>query len=560
MLELRDGKLYTEIHLNSDHTVSLESNNDIDTPCNSNRESNSESTKNNESIDDLKNIDDDNDSDANDDYKDLDNDMISCGTAISSNNISSYDMSKFTGRYLEESNNTVSGKDSGKNNDHGTAMNYMSPRDLDSSELDNDDNRSSSSCTSGYNNHEISQSYDCNNRATHENYVTKIVDISNKAYATIDNSSNDHDKKSKDFTANDINIPNNSPTMNNLNNSTNIPNNSNHNIPNDTNIPNDINIPDYSNHNIPNNTANTRSNVLHNDSWIRECKLPNFSFITLPNVSAQNQDCKLRIRTNIIPKDNVSDDLNVLPIHHSLLKSMLQKAVRRRLTDTVIRLSFALASISTIELLRRLPIICLEDGFLHPGYPILIWCMVASSKGFILPDYLLSVCIHIIAEVTEARYMDNLHDDDTIRNDININQNNNNDSNSNNSNTTPTIPDTDKNCTANIADLPSFPPTNNQPTPTRDNSKGDPLDNSNYNNDHTNYNVSNKSNQNDSKDGNNNNSGHNRSNDDQINDDIKIPVKKKLNRSKDFDIRQRPLSIERTIVLSIMLRYIHICI
>lgn len=335
MLELRDGKLHTEIHLNSDHTVSLESNNDIDSPRYSNSESNSESIKINESIDNLKNIHDkDNESDANDEYKDLDNGMISCGTAISSNNISSYDMSKFTGKYLEES----------KNNDNGTAMNFMSPRDLDSSEIDNDD-KSNSSCANGYNNHEISQSYNCNNRATHEN-VTEIVDISNEAYANIDNSSNNYDKKSKDFTVNDIIIPSDSPTMNNLNNSTNVPDNSNHNVPNDTNIP------DNSNHNVPNDTGNNESNLLHNDTWIRECKLPNFSFITLPNVSAQNQDCKLRIRTNIVPKDNVSDDMNVLPIHHSLLKSMLQKAVRRRLTDTVIRLSFALASVSTIELLR----------------------------------------------------------------------------------------------------------------------------------------------------------------------------------------------------------------
>lgn len=32
--------------------------------------------------------------------------------------------------------------------------------------------------------------------------------------------------------------------------------------------------------------------------------------------------------------------------------------------------------------------------------------MVASSKGYLLPDYLLAVCVHIIAEVSESPYMD----------------------------------------------------------------------------------------------------------------------------------------------------------
>lgn len=59
--------------------------------------------------------------------------------------------------------------------------------------------------------------------------------------------------------------------------------------------------------------------------------------------------------------------------------------------------------------LRRLPIICLEDGGLHPAFPVLVWCMLASSKGYLLPDYLLSVCVRIIAEVSECQYRDSLY-------------------------------------------------------------------------------------------------------------------------------------------------------
>ena len=34
--------------------------------------------------------------------------------------------------------------------------------------------------------------------------------------------------------------------------------------------------------------------------------------------------------------------------------------------------------------------------------------MIASSKGYLLPDFLLSVCVHIIAEISDTRHMDSL--------------------------------------------------------------------------------------------------------------------------------------------------------
>lgn len=89
--------------------------------------------------------------------------------------------------------------------------------------------------------------------------------------------------------------------------------------------------------------------------WARECRLRGFNF----NVQSDASDYKstdyveLRIHTNILPKANKPEDhCDGFPIHHSLLKSMLQKAVRRRLTDSAVRLSLALAHVSTLELLR----------------------------------------------------------------------------------------------------------------------------------------------------------------------------------------------------------------
>ena len=41
----------------------------------------------------------------------------------------------------------------------------------------------------------------------------------------------------------------------------------------------------------------------------------------------------------------------------------------------------------------------LEDGVLHPGLPLLVWCMVAQSKGYALPTVLLALAVGVITEV-----------------------------------------------------------------------------------------------------------------------------------------------------------------
>lgn len=81
-----------------------------------------------------------------------------------------------------------------------------------------------------------------------------------------------------------------------------------------------------------------------------------------------------------------------------LLKSNLQKAVRRQKTN------IALSSVKTLfhqggsalnELLRRLPIIMLEDVEMHESFGVLIWLMIVMSKNCPIQkmyyDYVLSV-------------------------------------------------------------------------------------------------------------------------------------------------------------------------
>lgn len=72
------------------------------------------------------------------------------------------------------------------------------------------------------------------------------------------------------------------------------------------------------------------------------------------------------------------------PKWKSLIKSNLQKCIRRRLSSKAVRSAYALLSISPFEALRRTFIIILEDTLPIPALPTLAWFMMATSKGYLL--------------------------------------------------------------------------------------------------------------------------------------------------------------------------------
>jgi hypothetical protein len=130
--------------------------------------------------------------------------------------------------------------------------------------------------------------------------------------------------------------------------------------------------------------------------------------------------------------------------HHSrlsvsVLKSMLQKCIRRRRPMPAVRVAMELADKALVELLRRLPIIVLEDSTLHPDFPLLVWLMMACSSSssssnssssssnngggggggeYTLPPVMMQRVLQIIYEVASCQWIDPLpaasfaHDDD----------------------------------------------------------------------------------------------------------------------------------------------------
>lgn len=92
-----------------------------------------------------------------------------------------------------------------------------------------------------------------------------------------------------------------------------------------------------------------------------------------------------------------------------VLKSILQKSIRRRRPLPAVRVAMELADKSLGDLLRRLPIIILEDSSMHPSFPLLIWLMVAHSKDFEPNQMLITKVLCAIYEIASCPWQDHLN-------------------------------------------------------------------------------------------------------------------------------------------------------
>lgn len=84
------------------------------------------------------------------------------------------------------------------------------------------------------------------------------------------------------------------------------------------------------------------------------------------------------------------------PYSVPLIKSNLQKAVRRRDHQIAIQSTLALIQMAPLELLRRLPIIYIEDVCLMDSYPIVVWLMMADTNYQRLTCTDIDILVHIV--------------------------------------------------------------------------------------------------------------------------------------------------------------------
>ncbi|KAJ6254457.1 hypothetical protein M0813_12417 [Anaeramoeba flamelloides] len=106
------------------------------------------------------------------------------------------------------------------------------------------------------------------------------------------------------------------------------------------------------------------------------------------------------IKENMFP--TVSEFYNI-----NILKSSIQKCVRRMRAESVVRLSLQMMIQDFDAYIRRLPVILVEDSVLdHCGYSFIIWMMVASCNGWKPTRAQIIRVLEIVYLATLSRYHD----------------------------------------------------------------------------------------------------------------------------------------------------------
>lgn len=94
----------------------------------------------------------------------------------------------------------------------------------------------------------------------------------------------------------------------------------------------------------------------------------------------------------------------------SVLKSAIQKAIRRGKCGAAARCTHELLNINPPEALRRLLVISVEDATLHPSTPLITWFMLAQAKGYCLGPEAKAAVVRFAAELAACDVKDTLEE------------------------------------------------------------------------------------------------------------------------------------------------------
>ena len=133
------------------------------------------------------------------------------------------------------------------------------------------------------------------------------------------------------------------------------------------------------------NTINNKiAHIFHLD-WDAESPMPNQQAVWLDDpisnikfkkeITWRTLKSSVTLTSNYIPNNGFSNT-NKNP-NIPVLKSNLQKCVRRNLTTKALQTAISMIELDFLEFIRRLSIIMVEDCILHESFPTLVW-MIAS--------------------------------------------------------------------------------------------------------------------------------------------------------------------------------------
>ena len=85
------------------------------------------------------------------------------------------------------------------------------------------------------------------------------------------------------------------------------------------------------------------------------------------------------------------------------LSSHLQKCIRRMKTMKSLQTTIHFINIDYNSFIRRLPIIMLEDVTIHESFSILIWLMIANTKGFKLKEEIVKWLLGVVYYLSNCK-------------------------------------------------------------------------------------------------------------------------------------------------------------
>jgi len=105
------------------------------------------------------------------------------------------------------------------------------------------------------------------------------------------------------------------------------------------------------------------------------------------------------------------------------LLSHLQKCVRRMESTKSVQTAKHLLDLDCTSLLRRLPIIMLEDVTFHESFPVLIWLMIAYSKKFTMKQEIVKWILGVVYYISTCSQKTHYETKDINEIDCSDNQN-----------------------------------------------------------------------------------------------------------------------------------------
>ena len=111
-------------------------------------------------------------------------------------------------------------------------------------------------------------------------------------------------------------------------------------------------------------------------------------------------------------KNNTTTSIRATYTNHrlsqSVLTSALQKNVRRKRVGPTYRVAKAMTrrNDTFMQCVRRLMVISIEDGTLHPDLPFLAWLMIALSKNFVASTRIKEEVCRIASELAAQEFRD----------------------------------------------------------------------------------------------------------------------------------------------------------